>query len=91
MNDKCEKYKKKYYAENLNWKKRDIVLLYKSENPNWSLKQCKDKADELYKELKKMNKKMFRDDDRFFKMNKPFSYIDNKDSEFSDIYYDWQD
>ena len=35
-----------------------------------------------------MNNQMWKDTKRFFKMNTPFSFFDNKDNEFADLPWD---
>lgn len=72
--------------QNLKWTKKDIAHQYKKENPSWTWKQCWKKAREIHKELNKLNSEMFRDTDRFFKMNTPFSFYYDKDNEFADKY-----
>ena len=87
--DYNNEYQDNFYTENLNWKRNDIAKLYTYENHNWTWKECHKKAREVYKELKKINGKMFRNDKKFFKMNKPFTFFDTKDDEFADSYHDW--
>lgn len=74
--------------ENLHWTMENIAHQYKIENPSWTWKQCWRKAKEIYRELNKMNRESFKDTDKFFKHNTPFSFYDNKDDEFGNIYCD---
>ena len=71
--------------ENLKWSKKDIANQYKKENPNWTWKQCWNKAKLIYKELNKLNREAFKNNDRFFKMNTPFSFFESEDSSWSSI------
>lgn len=81
-------YNKERYRENTHWKINDIVKIYKYENPDWTWKECHDKARQIYKEIKRLNGQEFRNDATFFRMNTPFSFYDNKDNEFADIPWD---
>lgn len=83
-----KKYFDKYYSKNLNWDKSSIAELYSYENPNWTIEQCHEMAELLYKEIKKMNRQSFRERDRFFKMNTPFSYFGDRTDEFEEVYWD---
>lgn len=74
--------------ENLHWTMENIAHQYKIENPNWTWKQCWKKAKEIYRELNKMNRESFKDTDKFFRNNTPFSFFDNKDDEFGNIFWD---
>lgn len=71
--------------ENLKWTMKNIAHQYKYENPEWSWKKCWTKAKIIHKELNKLNSKMFRDTDRFYKMNTPFSFFESEDGEWSSI------
>lgn len=70
--------------KNYKWTKKDLAQQYKYENPDWTWKQCWDKANIIYRELKKLNKETWDNTKIFFKHNTPFSFFDNKDSEFAD-------
>ena len=72
--------------ENSKWTKEDIAEQYKFENPDWNWIECWDKANLIYKELKKMNKQMWDNNKVFFDMNTPFSFYYDRDDEFSNIY-----
>ena len=74
--------------KNFKWSKRDVAYQYKKENLNWSWNECWRKADLIYKELKRLNNELWYNNKMFFKYNTPFSFFDNKDSEFSDIPWD---
>ena len=74
--------------KNFKWTKKDIAQQYKKENPDWTWKKCWDKANIIYKELKKLNRKMWNDNKTFFGYNIPFSFYDIKDDEFNDTYWD---
>ena len=71
--------------ENLKWTKKDIAEQYKKENPYWSWNKCWEKAKIVYKQLNKLNRKTFRKNDVFFKMNTPFSFFESEDSSWSSI------
>lgn len=75
--------------ENLKWEMKEVVHQYKIENPNWSWKTCWTKAKLIYRELNKLNRESFRETEKFFKMNTPFSFFDDKDGEFNDVYVDY--
>lgn len=77
--------------ENLQWKINDIANQYKTENPDWSMNKCFEKANIIYKELKKLNNRMWHNNKIYFKYNKPFSFFFRRDSEFSDVSYDWEE
>lgn len=72
--------------ENLRWSMKDIAHQYKIENPTWSWKECWKNAKTIHKELNKLNSEEFRNNDKFFKMNTPFSFYYDKDDEFADKY-----
>ena len=55
---------------------KDIAHQYKIENPDWSWKQCWEKARHIYKELNRLNANMVNNNKTFFKMNTPFSFYD---------------
>lgn len=74
--------------KNFKWTLKDIAKQYKYENPNWDWKQCWDKAKIIYKELKRLNNDSWHNNKVFFKCNTPFSFFDNKDSEFCDTPWD---
>ncbi len=74
--------------KNYKWTINDIASQYKIENPKWSINKCKNKAIIIYKELNKMNNKLWHDTRQYFKYNTPFSFYDNKDSEFTDMPWD---
>ena len=74
---------------NYKWTKKDIAKQYKRENPNWSWKECWDKANTIYRELNKINSLEWENNKTYFKLNKPFSFYDTKDDEFSDTYHEW--
>lgn len=82
------KYNKDKYKENTYWKVSDISKLYKYEHPDWNWDRCYKKAKQIHREIKKLNGREFRNNATFFKMNTPFSFFDNKDSEFSDTPWD---
>ena len=73
---------------NYKWTRKDIAAQYKIENPTWSTDECNAKADVIYKELKRLNKNEWDNNKTFFKHNTPFSFFDNKDSEFADKAWD---
>lgn len=75
--------------QNYKWTIQDIAEEYKKENPNWSWDKCWKKAKLIYRELNKLNNKMWKDNKLFYKYNKPFSFFDTKNDEFEDTYYDW--
>lgn len=70
--------------KNLKWTIKDIAHQYKKENPDWTWKECWSKARVIYKELNKLNHESYHNDKIFFKMNTPFSFYYDKDSEFAD-------
>lgn len=72
--------------KNQKWTKKDIAEQYKKENPNWSWNKCWDKANLIYKELKKINKQTWDNNKIFFKMNTPFSFYYDRDNEFNRIF-----
>lgn len=74
--------------KNLQWEMKDIAHQYKLENPSWSWKRCWKKAKEIYKELNRLNNESWENTKIFFKHNTPFSFYDNKDDEFGDIFWD---
>ena len=75
--------------ENLQWEMNEIAHQYKAENPDWTWKECWAKAKLIYRELNKLNRESFRETKRFFKMNTPFSFFDDRDGEFGEIYVDY--
>jgi len=72
-------------ASNRQWSFEDIAYQYKKENPDWSCKQCCDKARIIYRELNKLNRKMSRNTSKFFKHNTPFSFYEYEDKHLSFI------
>lgn len=71
--------------QNTKWTMKDIAHQYKMENEEWSWKECWEKARIVYRELNKMNSNMFRNTDKFYKHNTPFSFFESKDGEWSSI------
>lgn len=69
--------------QNFKWTMKDIAQQYKKENPDWTWKKCWKKANVIYKELKKLNSQMWKNNKKFFEYNTPFSFFDDKDNEFS--------
>ena len=68
---------------NLRWTKHDLLNQYKIENPEWTMDKCWEKTNIIYSELCRLNKNSWDNTRTFFNMNTPFSFYDNKDSEFS--------
>ena len=64
---------------------RDIASQYKMENPNWTWRQCWEKARYIYRELNRLNANMARNNSTFFKMNTPFSFYESEDGTWSSI------
>ena len=52
--------------QNYKWTKHDIACQYKKENINWDWDKCWAKADIIYKELKKINRKTWNDNKIYF-------------------------
>ncbi len=76
---------------NINWRIEDIAYQYKIENLDWSWKKCYEKAKIIYRELKKINNDMWQNNKVFFRQNIPFSSFNNRDDEFSNIFFDKDD
>ncbi len=72
--------------ENLYWELEEIAQAYKIENSEWTWEKCLDKAKIIYKELNKINREDFRNNEKYFKFNTPFSFYFDKDDEFGSIY-----
>ena len=85
---KYEDYLDAYYGDNYKWEKNDIAKLYKYENPNWDWDKCIEKAELIYKELNKLNTQMWKNNKIYFRYNKPFSFFENRDDEFEEIFFD---
>lgn len=75
--------------KNYEWTMKDVAHQYKLENPEWSWKKCWSKADIIYKELKRLNNGTWNNNSTFFKMNTPFSFYDDRDSEFGEKFVDY--
>ena len=75
--------------ENLKWTRKDMANQYKIENPKWTWSKCWKKANLVYGELRKLNDNMWNNNKVFFKMNTPFSFYDNRNDEFEEIFHDW--
>ena len=71
--------------QNFRWTMKDIAHQYKIENPNWTWKQCWNKARLIYKELNKMNNQMWKDSKTYYDHNTPFSFFESEDGEWSSI------
>lgn len=67
------------------WTMEDIAHQYKIENEEWPWRECWKKAKIIYRELNKMNSDMFRNTDKFYKNNTPFSFFESEDGEWSSI------
>ena len=74
--------------KNFKWTKNDIAEEYKNENPNWTWEECMQKAKIIHKEINKLNDDMWQSTKVFFKMNTPFSFFDNRNDEFEEIFFD---
>ena len=74
--------------KNAEWTMEDVAHQYKIENPDWAWKKCWVKAKAIYRELNKSNNEVWENNKRYFQMNTPFSFFDNKDGEFSDTPWD---
>ena len=72
--------------ENLHWTMENIAHQYKMENPDWTWKECWRRAKVIHRELNKLNRETFRENDKFFKMNTPFSFYYDKDNEYGNKY-----
>lgn len=68
------KYNYNKHRENIGWLPKQIFNLYKKENPEWDDDECWEKADLIYKELNRINIKSYRNEQRFWKHNTPFSF-----------------
>lgn len=73
--------------KNFKWTKIDIAKQYQYENPDWNWDKCLEKAKIIHKELEKLNNEMWQNNKVFFKMNTPFSFFDNRDGEFEEIFF----
>lgn len=74
-------------GKNFKWTKIDIAKQYQYENPDWNWNKCLGKAKIIHKELEKLNNEMWQNNKVFFKMNTPFSFFDNRDGEFKEIFF----
>ena len=72
--------------KNVKWTMDDIAHQYKLENESWTWSQCWGKAKEVYRELNRMNNELWKGTKVFFDQTTPFSFFDNKDDEFSNIF-----
>lgn len=72
--------------KNLKWTLKDIAKQYKNDNPDWTWRECWDKAKTVHRELRKLNDNMWNNNKTFFNMNTPFSFYYDKDGEFGDKY-----
>ena len=71
--------------ENLRWEMKEIAHQYKIENPDWSWSECWDKAKIIDRELNKLNRETFRNTEKFYRMNTPFSFFESEDGTWSSI------
>jgi hypothetical protein len=75
--------------KNTGWTVERLQRLILRDNPNITSIDCKLKAESIYNELERINKKMKRNTKNYFKHNLPFSYFEN-DENFLE-YFDIQD
>ena len=73
------------YNDNYKWKLDDIIEMYEYENPSWDEEICRQKAREVYRELKNMNRKLWDDNGNYYKFFKPFSFYESEDGTWSSI------
>ena len=73
-------------SQNLRWTMEDIAHQYKTENPDWTWRDCWSKAKSIYNELRRINYNDKNNDRIFFRMNTPFSFFYDRDSEFGEKY-----
>lgn len=71
--------------ENKKWTKKEIATEYKKENESWGWEKCYEEACIIYKELNKLNRDSFKNQDRFYKNNTPFSFYESEDGTWSSI------
>lgn len=84
-NKTYKNYLNSYYQDNFKWKLEDIVTQYKYEDPDLDMAECREKALIIYRELKRMNRKMWNDNKIYYKFFKPFSFYESNSGEWSSI------
>lgn len=54
------------HLKNFGWNIHSVAKLYKKENPEWTDQQCTKKAEEVVKELNRLNRKSHRDNKKYY-------------------------